>query len=406
MGLLAIPALRQRSFLTFWAGIIVALSGYFMGLVVRGWVVKEITDSPFWLGATYAAAGLPELFLAPVAGVVVDRFDRKRVLMVTQTLNALNALLLAALLQAGLVTTPVLVLFALWHGAVAAFDWTVRLAIVPNLVPKEAVESAVMLASGAWILAGILGPAATGLLLPRLGAVGCLVFTGLSFLPFLLSLIKLPPVPPPAAHPDQPWYHSTVDGYRYVLRHPLLRILLLLEAVPVVIGIPFSSMLPLFAERLAPGAGMLGEQALGWLHAGSGAGALVGVLAMSVVGGSRSRGLWMSGSAVLFGLLVVVFGGSSSLHLSFVLLLAAGCAQSLYATLNATLVQSTTDDAYRGRVMSVYNILWGLTPLGGLSLGALASRFEPQAAVQVHGGLVVVIVLLVTLLSPRLRSVK
>ncbi|WP_394830389.1 MFS transporter [Pendulispora rubella] len=394
------PALRELRFAAYWCGIVISLSGHMMGIVVRGWLVNELTHSSVWLGGVYAMVGLPGLVLGPFAGALVDRVDRGKVLLVTQALHGLNALLLAITILTGSISPPLLLVFALAAGSIGSFDWTVRLAIVPKLVRPESLDSAVALSSGAWILAGVLGPAVAGVLLPRIGAAGCFFVTAAAFLPSVLTAFRRTAIPPEPSKPGDSWLQSTLQGYRYILGRRLLRTLLVLEGIPVVFGLPFTTLFPILAERAAVGSN---EETLGLLHSAVGVGAILGAIfsSMSLRTARRGRALLVSAGA--FGAGLMTFAVSKPFLVLVALLVAIGAVESIFSTLNATLVQRITDEAYRGRVMSVYNLPWGITPVGGLSLGLLAKAFDPGVAIALHGSFIALLVVGIAAANPELR---
>jgi len=400
------PALRHRPFAVYWMGILISLSGHFLGLVVRGWLVNELTHSSVWLGGVYAMVGLPQLVLGPLAGALIDRVDRRKVLFVTQMLQGCNALALGLTVMLGVVSPALLLLFAALSGTIGTFDWTVRLAIVPNLVPAASLDSAIGLSTTARIVAGVAGPALAGSLLARIGAANCFFVTAAGFIPSVLIAYRMSPTLTVRRRKEETWVQSALDGFGYIVRNRLLWAVIVLEAVPVVLGLPFTTLFPILAEQAARAGFGVKETALGFLHGTLGAGAIVGAVLASTGARKIARGKALLVSTSLFGFGLIGFAAAKPFAVSLAWLLAVGVIESMYATLSATLVQRITEDSYRGRVMSLYNMIWGLTPIGGLSMGLGAKAVGPAAAIALHGTVIVLVVLALAAAIPKLRRVQ
>lgn len=402
----ALTALRHPDFARYWLAVILSLSGLWMRIMVVGWLVNDLTHSPRLLGAVSFASAFPVLIASPAAGLVADRFDRRKVLLITQTLLGCAVGIVALLTYLGVVQVWHLLAMSVFSGTVAAFDWPARLSLVPRLVPRDDLANAVALNSAAFNGAGLLGPTLGGILLPLVGPANCLIIGALAFVPITLVLLTLRPLHDQDQSERQPWLANLTDGYRYVLRDPVLLGLLLVELVPLVFGLTYSVLMPLRAQTFADDYGLPSARLLGWLMGAAAFGSFSGVLAVAGGFGKPARGRTMMIAALAFGLVLIAFAQSAWLPLALVFVAAIGFTDATYATLNGTLVQTTVTDAYRGRVMGLYSLLWGLTPIGSLEAGELAARFGVPATLTLNGLIVCAFVIVIGLTRRRLWRLK
>lgn len=380
-------ALRSAAFATFWPAITVALTGTWMRALVQGYFVYERTHDPLQTALVQFFQGLPVLLLSPLAGIAADRFDRRRLLAIIQVGNAVPAFTVAILSALGRLEVWHVYVMALCIGAASSFDWPARLSLVPNLVPREHLQSAVALNAASFNFSRIIGPALGGVLIAPLGVTGCFFLAAACYLPFivtLLTVLQRVDLSPPSGRDHRPWANLRA-GYSYIWSHKTLRDLLSIDLVPVMLGMTYFGLLP----ALAVGVLGRGSGGLGILQASSGLGALIGVLIVAALAGVRGRGKIVLLGMIGFGVALLCFGLSSNFFLSCVILLTMALLADLYGSLNDTLVQTVTEDKYRGRVMAVYSMIWGLTPIGNLQGGLLAHFFGVQAALATNGVLVI-----------------
>ena len=402
----AFAALQHPDFARYWFAVILSLSGLWMRVMVVGWLVNDLTHSPRLLGAVSFATAFPVLVVSPVAGLVADRFDRRLVLLATQALHGVVVGAIALLTALGVVQVWHLLVASTVSGVISSFDWPARLSLVPRLVPAELMPNAVALNSAAFNAAGLLGPTVGGILLPLIGAAWCLAIGALVFVPISLVLLTLRPLHEQDRGSGEPWLTNLANGYHYVMRDRTLSSLLLLELVPLIFGLTYSVLMPVRAETFANGLGLPSARVLGWLMGAAAFGSLTGVLSVAGGFGARARGRTMMLTALAFGLLVVVFAQSRWLPLALLFVVGIGLADAAYATLNGTLVQTTVDDAYRGRVMGLYSLLWGLTPIGSLEAGELATRFGVPTTLTINGAIVVTFVTILGVTRRHLWHLK
>jgi MFS family permease len=380
-------ALRSWAFAVFWVTISMSLTGSWMRALVQGYFVYQRTDDAFQTALVQFFQGLPVLILSPLAGIAADRFDRRRLLAMIQVGNALPAFAVAILSALGRLEVWHVYAMALCIGAASSFDWPARLALVPNLVPREQLQSAVALNSAAFNFSRILGPAIGGLLLIPLGVTGVFFVAAAMYLPFiigLLTVLQRVRLAPPQARDHRP-LETLRAGYAYIWSHTTLRALLSIDLIPVMLGMAYFGLLPV----LAVGVLGRGSGGLGTLQAMAGLGALLGVLIVAALTGVRGRGKMVLLGMVGFGISLACLGLSTNFYLSCAIVLMMSLLSSFYGSLNDTLVQTETTDEYRGRVMAVYSMIWGLTPIGNLEGGLLARSFGVQAAFITNGLLIV-----------------
>ncbi len=381
-------ALRSRNFRLFFIGQAISLIGSWMTRLATSWLVYRLTDSEFLLGLVAFAGQVPAMFLPPLAGVWLDRWDRQKVLIATQALAMLQSLALAALTLSGYITIPWIVGLALFQGLINAVEIPARQAFVVRMIDNRAdLSNAIALNSSNFNATRLVGPAIAGGVVATIGEGWCFLIDGLSYLAVIAGLMamRLPPeVRPPA---DRRALHELAEGWRYVARSTPIRSLLLFLAGVGVLSAPYMVLMPVVAGRtLGGGAGTLGA-----LMAASGVGALICavrlVMRTTVVGLGRLMALATAG----FGVACVLLGLSQWFWLSMALMVVTGYGLMYQVVATNTIVQTIVDDDKRGRVMAYYTIaLLGSAPLGSLLSGALADRIGVQATF-VAGGVACVL---------------
>ena len=399
----ALAALRHRNFRVFYAGQVFSLCGTWMQSTAQGWLVLELTNSSLLLGVVTAAGSLPSLVLTLWAGVVADRGDKRRIILIADLVMGAQSLALAVLTHLGLITYPVLLLLVLVLGTANAFEVPTRQSFFVELVGREDLPNAIALNSSAFNGTRIIGPALAGWVIGVAGVAACFYANAVSFLFVVLGLLmmRLPPFRPPERTT------STLDDLRegidFIRGDRLVRTLVWLIAAMSITAFPYAMLLPVFARDVL----RVGAPGLGWLLAATGAGALAGGVALAAGGGRVPRGRLMIGSALAFCVFLFAFTFVRTLVPALVLLGLAGFTMILNnATLNA-LLQSLVPNRLRGRVMSVYVFMFlGMTPIGSLQAGALARALGAPAALAGGAAALFLIVLGVALRVPELRRVR
>ena len=296
-----------------------------MRILVQGYFVYERTHDPFQTALVQFFSGLPVLLLSPLAGVAADRFDRRKLLAVIQVANAVPAFGVAILSALGRLEVWHVYLMAFCIGASSAFDWPARLSLVPNLVPREQLQSAVALNSASFNFSRIIGPAIGGVLIGPLGVTGCFFIAACCYVPFILTLLTVlarVDLAPPTGGEHHP-FATLRAGYAYIWSHETLRSLLTIDLIPVMLGMTYFGLLP----ALAGGVLHRGSGGLGALQASAGLGALIGVLIVAMLTGVRGRGRIVLGGMTGFGLALLCFGLSHNFYLSCAILFVAGDAR-------------------------------------------------------------------------------
>lgn len=380
---LALRALHSRNYRLYFAGQTLSLIGTWMTRVATGWLVYRLTGSPTLLGMVSFAGQVPGFFLAPLAGVWVDRWDRHRTLTVTQVLSLLQSFALAGLTLTGTVTVPSLALLALAQGLINAFDMPARQAFVVQMVAhREDLVNAIALNSSMVNVARMAGPALAGLVIAAAGEGYCFLLDGFSYFAVIASLLAMRSVPPVRHGKPRRVAEELREGWRYVTGSPALRSILLLLGLVSLSGMPYTVLMPVFASTVLHG----GPHTLGWLMAASGIGALAGAVTLamrpSVLGLARRIPL----TAALFGGSLIAFALSRSVRLSLCLLPLAGFGIMQQMGSSNTILQTITDEDKRGRVMAYFSMAFtGMTPFGSLLAGILASRFGAPATLILGG---------------------
>ena len=377
-------SLRHRNYRLFFGGQLISLIGTWMQSVAQSWLIYRLTHSTVLLGVAAFVGQFPGFLVAPFGGVVADRRDLRQVLILTQTSAMILAFLLAALTFAGKVETGHVLALGAAMGVVNAFDIPARQAIVVDLVGREDMVNAIALNSSVFNGARMIGPAVAGVLLAWAGEGWCFLLNALSYLAVIWGLwrMRLPARESRAGEPGRSTTAHIVEGFRYIGRTPPIRSLLILVGVSMMLGLPFASMLPVFAEDILH----RGSSGLAGLTTGWGAGALLGALTLTLRKSLRGLSAWIALSCAGFGLSLIGFAYSRDYWLSVVMLVPVGFCMMVQLAACNTLIQSMVSDRLRGRVMAVYSMTFlGLSPLGALLEGLLAKPLGAPGAVALGG---------------------
>lgn len=369
-------SLNHPNYRLWFTGQLISLIGTWMQNVAIPWLVYHLTGSPFFLGLVSFTSAVPMLTLTLWAGVLADRMHRKRLLIITQTVMMLLAFLLAAAFYSQKLEWWHMLFFSISGGIAQAFDAPARQAIVADLVPREQMMNAIALNSAMFNGARVIGPALAGITLAATGPGWCFIINGFSFLAVILGLamMKLPRVHP---HKIRARALSEIrEGLSYIWRHESIRILILMLAVTNVFAIGYTSLLPAFAKDVLASP----EVGLGLMSTAIGIGALLGALLLAALGNFQHKGMLLIAGNLLFPAFVIAFSYSHTMWISLVLLTGTGFGFMVQnATVN-TLIQSRVEDRLRGRVMSVYTVVFqGFFPIGALFAGTVAQHLNIQS---------------------------
>ncbi|MBI3667012.1 MAG: MFS transporter [Acidobacteria bacterium] len=383
-------ALRHRNFRLFCFGQIISLCGTWMQSVAQTWLIYRLTRSEFLMGLTYFCLQMPVFVLGPLGGLASDRRSRHRIIVITQALSMVQALMLAALTISGRVEVWHVLSLATVLGIINAFDMPARQSFIIEMASKEDLLNAISLNSSIFNVARVVGPGIAGLLVHRLGEGICFLLNGLSFAPVILSLLGMRLLPFQRSVAESPWEHL-IQGFRFAYHTLHIRYLLLLLGAATISGVPALILMPFFAEDILG----KGSRGLGILLASMGIGALVGTLGLA--GRRNTKGLvkviLLGSTGLGVGLILLAISRNFTLSVAIMLLVGFSTLRQMAST--NTLIQTVIPDEYRGRIMAMYTMtVVGLGPFASLLAGIVASRYGPPLTVAAGG----VFCLLATLL--------
>jgi MFS family permease len=432
-------SLHIRDYRLLWLGQTGTSMGQWMDQVSRGWLMYHITGSALQLGGVSAMRAVPMILFGVAAGVVADRYGRKAQLIISQVTNVLLNLTLATLVLTGLIQPWHLYVTALFAGTVQAFQQPARQSLISELVGKRHLTNAIALNSAVLNLSRSIGPAIAGALIAVIGVDGsyyaqaglygwATIWTMQMNVPGepgrigrLGSALSRAPAGQPSSRtdgstataetdlPQRPgrrpqvegsFFGSMKEGLRYVATNDLILSLMMLGLAPVLLGMPYASLMPVFALDVL----QVGSVGQGILLMSAGLGALIGALFIASLRSFRRKGMLMLGGAMMFGLSLIAFSRSTWMPLSMLCLFLAGMSNTSYTSQDQTIIQTIAPDHMRGRVLSIYLLNRGLMPLGSLLAGALASWLGGPSAVLLMGMACTAIALIVAIRTPRIRQ--
>ena len=384
-------ALRHRNYRLFFAGQGTSLIGTWLTRVAMSWLVYRLTHSALLLGIVGFAGQMPTFLLAPLAGVLIDRWNRHRVLVATQALAMLQSGLLAVFALTRTITVWHVLVLGAFQGLINAFDTPARQAFVVEMVEsRDDLPNAIALNSSMVNAARLIGPSIGGVLIAAVGEGWCFATDAASYLAVIASLLAMRISPRPARVRTARVMAELRDGLRYVASVAAIRSVLLLLAFVSFTGIPYMVLMPIFAAQVLHG----GPHTLGLLTASSGAGAVAGVLWLASRRGALGLPRVICLAGATFGGGLIAFGLSRSVWLSVPLMLITGAGMMVQMAASNTLLQTLVDDDKRGRVMGFYTMaFFGMMPLGSLTAGVLGSRVGAPATVSWGGVATIVAVL-------------
>jgi MFS family permease len=376
----ALRALKHRNFQLFFGGQLVSLIGTWMQSVAQSWLVYRLTGSSLLLGSVGFASQFPVMLASPLGGIVADRKNRQRVVIGTQVASMVLAFILAFLTLTRITIHEIFIL-AVLLGIVNAFDIPGRQAFLVEMVGKEDLINAIALNSSMFNGARIVGPAIAGILVARIGEGWCFFANAVSYIAVIIGLFLMR-VPARKHVPTGPALVHMKEGFRFVAHTaPILALLLLLGLVSLV-AMPYTVLMPIFADRILHG----GARGLGILMGATGVGALLGALTLAARTAVSGLGRWVTFACGGFAISLIAFGLSRNFWFSAALLIPVGFCMMLQMSASNTLIQSMVPDHLRGRVMSVYSMMFmGMAPFGALFGGALADRLGAPTTVIMGG---------------------
>jgi MFS family permease len=393
-------ALRHRNYQLFFSGQLVSLIGTWMQTVAESWLVYRLTGSPALLGVTAFCAQIPVFLLAPIGGIVADRYPKRLVMVATQSVSMVLPLILSVLTFTGLVRVWHVFVLASCLGIANAFDVPARQSLVVDMVGREDLQNGIALNSSIFNGARAIGPGVAGLIVAAIGEAWCFLLNGISYVAVIAGLLMMR-VNETRHHSSDPPSRFILDGWAFVARTAPIRALLLQIGVLSVAGMPYVVLMPIFAEKILHG----DARELGLLMSCSGVGALAGALTLAGRRDVRGLSRWVARAAAGFGISLALFSLSRHFWLSAVLLVPVGFSMMVALASSNTLIQSMVPNALRGRVMSVYSMmLMGMAPFGGLSAGYAAERIGAPATVAIGGVICFITATIFRLRLPKMRD--
>jgi MFS family permease len=378
-----LPALQSRNFRLFFAGQLISLIGTWMDNVAEAWLVYRLTGSSLKLGTVGFCSQIPVFLFAPLGGIVADRYNRHKIILTTQALSMGVAGVLAILTLTHRVQVWHVFVLAAMGGVINAFDIPARQAFLSDMVGREKLMNAIALNSSMFNGARIVGPAVAGILVASIGEGWCFGANSLSYIAVITGLLmmKLTYTPRAGARDNSP-LQDIVEGFRFVKNAKPIRTLLLLLGLVSLVGMPYSVLMPIFADRILHG----GARGLGILMGATGVGALAGALTLALKKGLKGISKIISYCALGFGTSLILFSTSRHFWLSALFLLPVGYTMMVQMASSNTLLQSMSPDRLRGRVLAVYSMMFmGMAPFGALFAGALAERVGAPVTVAIGG---------------------
>lgn len=399
-------ALSHRNFRLFWIGAFLSNVGTWMQAVAQGWLVLQLTNSPFWLGLDAFMATAPGFVFTLLGGVFADLIDRRRLLLYTQVVAGIAALALAVLVATSVVDRWMVLGFSFVTGCCMALASPSYLAMTYDLVGREDLANAIAMNSTQFQLSRVVGPALAGVAFRVFGLAGCFFANGVSFVFVVIALWMVRTehhtnAPAHSVSDRRALWRDLLEGFRYVRNRPRVSSLLVLSAVNSFFGAPYFSLVPIYARDIFH----LGETGLALMMGTAGVGAFGGALLVAYLGDFRRKGWFVLGGAVFFGLCISGFGLSSRLTLSLLFLFGLGFALVVSVAITNTLLQKLVTDQMRGRVMSMFLLSFmGTMPMGNIIAGTASNHFGPQPVLALGGFIVTMVAIGVSIFNRRLRE--
>ena len=397
-------ALYFTEFRNFWFGLFAAVGGFQVLMFGQFWLIHELTGSPLYLGYVGVANAVPAIILNLLGGVVADKADKKRLIVVTQIMSAALVLLLGLLTSLSLARVWHVMVIAVFAGAVNAFNQPARQALYPHLIDRQALTSAVALNSVVWTGTRIIAPAIAGVLIARMGTASSFyfAFAGMLLFSVVVQRLKVPKIEDgTTGSPAQ----DLIDGLKFLKNNSIFLFLIGMTFFNSFFGMAYVSQMPVFAKDIL----QIGADGQGVLLSVSGMGALLMTLWIGLKGNFRHRGLVLIGGAIMSGLSVTLFALSAehigSYRWAVIFMFSIGIFTSTYMISILSSLQLMVPDYMRGRIMGFYGMTWNIMPLGGMYAGALAGLIGTPMAIAIGGLLVIAFAIGPALLNSHVRNI-
>src|SRR5436305_789365 len=382
----ALRALRHRNYQLFFGGQLISLVGTWMDQVAESWLVYRLTGSSLLLGTVAFAGQIPVFLLSPIGGIIADRYDRRSILVITQSLMMVLTFILAGLTLTHVVQVWHVILLGGLMGVVNAFQIPARQAFIVDMVSREDLVNAIALNSSMFNGARVIGPALAGIVVAEVGEGWCFFANGVSFLAVIAGLLMMTALRPRLALQGSP-VQNIIEGFRFVAGTGPVRALMLLLGLISFTGMPYAVLMPVFADQILHG----GARALGLLMGASGLGALCAAVMLATRKSVSGLGRWIAAACTSFGVALILFSFSRNFWLAAALLVPVGFSIMLEMASSNTLIQSMVPDHLRGRIMAVYSMMFmGMAPLGALLAGSMAHAIGAPMTVALGGAISII----------------
>lgn len=396
-------ALRHRNFRLYLGGGIISMVGTWMQIVAQGWLVYELTGSSLLLGVVSFVGSVPTVFFSIPAGVWVDRYNKRTILLLTQIGAMLLAFILGALTWLQIVQIWHVILLSGLLGAVNAIDAPARQASVQDMASREDLMNAIALNSTTFNLARVIGPSVAAALVALTGTAAAFFINGVSFL-FVIAALLMMRFPPHHPKPtrDSLWTTALV-GLNYIRNHPTILALISLMAVSSMFGMSYNTLMPIMAGDVLH----IGVTGYGWMMSATGIGAVIAGLSLASLGNFRAKGALLTAGSLLFPISLYVLAASRWLPLTLAILVIVGLASVGQGSLTNALIQATVPDELRGRVLSIYLVMFfGFMPMGSLMYGFLADRLGAPTAIMIGASITLAFAIYTFIRAPRIRALE
>ncbi len=396
-------SLRHADFRYLWTGTVMMSAGQWVQQVTLGWLLYDLTGNSVLLGALNGLRALPFLITGPMAGVAADRMDRRKLLIATQWVLIVTAIVFGALVASPYLHVWHLFAFTLVTGVAWTITEPVRMSLIPSSVPKDELANAVAINSGGFNMMKVIGPALGGALIAWAGAAENFFVQGVAYAGVLLMIYKMHVPPQRAQAKETSALANLKEGFAYVWSTPAVLALMTLAYVPRVFAVPYQTLMPVFQKDVLK----IGPEGLGLLMAAPGVGAVIAILTIASLGNRIKRqGRFLVASIIVLGSGIMLFSQITWFPLALVTLVVVGMFQMFFLASTATMLQMIVPDELRGRVLSLYMLDRGFMPLGALFAGTCAHFIGAPATVALMGAIVIVLTTLVAWRIPAIRKLE
>ena len=398
------PALQERDFRNLWLGMLPGILAVQMYFFTNGYLAFELTGSAKAIGYVSLAFGVPMLLLSLIGGMAADRYSKRTILMISQATIVLMSAVLGFLVISGLIRIWHMVVVSFIMGCAFTFHMPARQSFIAELTSSARLVNAIALNGAGLNACRVIGPPLAGWLIskPWMKIGGVYIIMAVMSAMVMVSLLRIADRGAHADAKNTSQFSAVIDGISYIRGNPVLLVLLILSIAPIILGMPYQALMPVFAKKVFA----VGPKGLGLLMMASGIGGLVGSLAIATIRQLLWPGIAQLVLGVLFGLTLSIFAFGDSFSLGMTMLFIVGVVSSSYLALNATLIMDATHKRYHGRVMSVYMLTFSAHPNGNMIMGVFADAYSAPTTVGLGGISLAIVIVLFGILSPSYRSMQ